>query len=134
MKWGYSEMNTRTPFFYLFAVLASLASVQADELTPHRKLEESLVIGSALADIATTEYFLRNNPALAEGNPLAQSTATRVGIKTGATVGILMLARHFDRRGAHKTARVIRWTTISMWSGAAGWNLHLGLTIPMDGE
>lgn len=92
------------------------------------------MVSSAIADIAATEHFLHENPALAEGNPLAQSTAARVGIKAGATVGILMLARHFDSRGAHKTARVIRWTTISIWSGATVWNLHLGLTIPVGGE
>lgn len=141
-------MRTRTSFlFCLFAILVFLVSsapAQADDQadkptsaptsTPYCKLEESLVIASAVADIATTEYFLRHNPMLAESNPLAQSTAARVGLKAGSTMGIIMLARHFDKQGAHKTARVIRWVTIGIWGGAAGWNLHLGLTIPVGGE
>lgn len=145
-EWEFKHMSARAPFFCSLLVLASLApwasandhererGINTDSDTPHRKLEESLVIGSALVDIATTEYFLRQNPALAEGNPLAQSTAARIGIKAGAAVGLIMLARHYDGNGAHKTARVIRWTTISVWSGAAGWNLHLGLTVPVGGE
>jgi hypothetical protein len=77
-----------------------------------------MVVTSAGADLATTEWALQN-PGLREGNPLLQGTGIRVGVKTLTTAAVVVGARHLERRGHSKAAKVIKVLAVVVWSGAA---------------
>ncbi|HLE72408.1 MAG TPA: hypothetical protein VJH87_22210 [Vicinamibacteria bacterium] len=113
----------------VISVLFMASATSADQ-----KVEEILMVAAAAADIALTEGLLaRDADGLAEGNPLMRGgPGVRIGLKAGATVGLILLARHFDHSGNHGLARALRWTTIGAWSSGAGWNVHLGMAIPIQ--
>ncbi len=109
----------------VISVLILPSATSADQ-----KVEEILMVAAAAADIALTERLLARDAGLAEGNPLMRGgPGVRIGIKAGATAGLILLARHFDHSGNHGLARALRWTTIGVWSSGAGWNVHLGMKI-----
>jgi hypothetical protein len=95
-----------------FAIVLLLAgAASADTL-------DALVVGSAAADLYTTERALRV-PGLYEMNPLIQSPAARVGIKSLAVVMTIVGARELKKHGHPRAAKVARIAIVVLWSGAA---------------
>ena len=93
-----------------------------------RRTEEIAVIAASAADFIATEVWLHDDTASVtpiERNPLAQSTAARIAVKAGSTAGLLWLARFAERKGHDRMASIVRLTGISVWSGAAGFNISL---------
>ncbi len=78
-----------------------------------------MVVTSAAADLATTEWALRGGPSLREVNPLMQTQGARVGVKAMAMVGVIGGARYFERRGHPKAAKLLKWAAVVAWSGLA---------------
>ena len=79
---------------------------------------DGLVVVSAGADMYTTEAALRS-PRLQELNPLGQSAAARVGLKTLGCVGVLAASKHLERHGHKRAGKVTKIVIIALWSGAA---------------
>jgi hypothetical protein len=81
-----------------------------------------LVIASGAADLYTTEWALRASPSLHEQNPLMQSPAARIGLKTLGTVGTVAGSRYLIRHGHPRAAKVVKVAVIALWSGLAAQN------------
>ena len=81
-----------------------------------------LVVGSAAADIWTTERALRQ-PGLMEANPMLQTPGARIGAKAFGTVAILAGAKVLERKGHRGLSKALRIATVVFWSGAAVNNL-----------
>lgn len=79
----------------------------------------ALVVGSAFADLYTTERGLRM-PGVYEANPFAGSTpAARLTIRSLAVAVTIVGARELKKRGHHRGAKVARIAIVVLWSGAA---------------
>jgi len=98
------------PLIFLLVPLLP-AAAPADTL-------DALVVTSAAADLATTEWAL-SKPGLHEANPLLQGPAQRALFKTAGTVAILGMSRYLERRGHRNWSRAVRIIAIVGWSGAA---------------
>ena len=86
-------------------------------------LEFGLALASG-ADLVATEYALRANPDLREGNPLAPPTAAgRAAVKVAGTAGVILLYRYLRDRHAW-AAKVLAVVGIVAWSAAAAWNMR----------
>lgn len=77
-----------------------------------------LVVASAGADVATTEWALRQ-PGLAEANPLMSTPAARVGLKTVATATVIVGTHELANHGHKRAAKVLKVLAILFWTGAA---------------
>jgi hypothetical protein len=86
-------------------------------------LLDAAVVAAAGADLASTEYALRQ-PGLREANPLMQTPGNRVALKLATTAAVIGIARHLDAKGHRRGARVVRWAAIIGWGGAAVWNMR----------
>ena len=86
--------------------------------------QEGLIIGSALADLASTEYALRL-PGAYEANPLMGSGGVRVAVKAVATGAVLWLYRSLEKHEHRGWARFILVWSVALWAGAAAWNVSL---------
>ena len=104
----------------LLTCLALAPRLEADS----RTAEELALVAAGAADIISTELALQGSN-VHEANPLGQSTTSRIAIKSGATAGMLLLARYMDSHGNPGAARIIRWSGIAAWGTAAGWNVSL---------
>jgi len=107
------------------ALVAVLALGIASSALADRKLEETVLIASAVTDIVSTEMLLHSNPGFHELHPLGQSFRQRLLLKSAGTVGVLLFARGIDRWKGKKAGGVVRWSASSVWLGAAGWNVSL---------
>jgi hypothetical protein len=79
---------------------------------------DALVVGSAAADIWTTERALQQ-PGTVEANPMLQTPGTRIGAKAFGTVAILAGAKVLEHKGHKRASRVVKVVVILAWSGAA---------------
>lgn len=77
-----------------------------------------VMAGASAADLVTSEAALRQ-PGLVEGNPLMQSTGSRLAIKAVGTAGVLGVHRELKRRKKHKAAKILAIVAISVWGGCA---------------
>ena len=102
----------RHSFSLVLGIVLAAAGSRADTL-------DALVVGSAIADIWTTERGLQSHPSLREANPLLQSSGARVGAKALATTATFVAARHLERRGHRNWARAAKVSLIVLWGGAA---------------
>jgi hypothetical protein len=102
----------RHSFSLILGIVLAAAGARADTL-------DALVVGSAVADVWTTERGLQANPSLREANPLLQSSGARVGAKALATTVTLVAAKHLERRGHRNWSRAVRVSMVVLWSGAA---------------
>ena len=94
-------------FLSLFAAIPA----QADVL-------DGLLVGSAVADLYTTERGLRM-PGLYERNPVMANPVARVGVK-GAVLALTLASAHELKRAGHpRASRVVKIAVIALWSGAA---------------
>ena len=96
----------------IFGIVLATSAAHSDTL-------DALVVGSAVADIWTTERGLQSNPSLREANPLLQSSGARVGVKALATTATFLAARHLERRGHRNWAHAVKVSMVVLWSGAA---------------
>ena len=78
---------------------------------------------AASADLATTEIALRR-PGLEEVNPFMQEPALRILGKTVVATGVIAGSRHLRKKGHRNAARVLCWSAVGLWLGAAVWNTH----------
>lgn len=101
-----------------------------------RKTEEIALVAASAADIITTEVWLAHDPYEKNGVmhfpteggivlSRIDSPVGRIAVKAGGTAGILFFARFWEKKGHDRVASFIRLSGISVWSGAAGWNLSL---------
>lgn len=86
-----------------------------------RKLEESLLISTAVSDILITEVAISRGSA-EEANPLARSRAARIVLKSASTAFTLYFARKLE---PSRWASILRWSSISLWGSAVAWNLSV---------
>ena len=118
---------------FLLLILLFASPALAD-----RRTEEIAVIAASAADIITTKIWLHHDPYMVdgvehfptEGGPILgqlSSPVARIAVKAGGTAGILWLARFVEGKGHDRAASFIRLTGVSVWSGAAGWNLSLSI-------
>ncbi len=111
---------------YCWSWIAAIALLLALFTAPaHASLLDAAVVGAATADVVTTEMALRQ-PGAYELNPLMQSPAARVGIKTAGIVAILATSHHLGTHGHRRASRVLRILTVVGWSAAAAHNLRVG--------
>ena len=102
----------RHSFRLVLGIVLAASVAKADTL-------DTLVVGSAVADIWTTERALRAHPSLREANPLLQSSGARVGAKALATTATFVAAKHLGRRGHRNWSRAVRVSMVVLWGGAA---------------
>ena len=107
----------------VWLALLSLTLASVSSADP-RKAEEIALVATGAADIISTELALRDG-GFEELNPLVQSAASRIAIKSGATAGMILLARHLEKHGNPGAARILRWSGIVAWATATGWNVSL---------
>ena len=79
---------------------------------------DGLVITSAAADLATTEWALRQ-PGLREGNPFMREPAIRYAGKALGTTAVLGGSRYLERHGHRGWSRAIRIGAAVLWGGLA---------------
>ena len=79
---------------------------------------DALVITSAAADLATTEWAL-SQPGLYERNPLLKGPPERAAVRAGAVLVVLGTTRQLARHGHPRAAKVLKVAVIVLWSGAA---------------
>ena len=98
---------------FLFSLLLLLpAAAPADTL-------DALVITSAVADLATTEWALRASPFLHEANPLMQRPAARVGGKALGVAAIVGGRRYLERHGHKRWSKGLGIAATVLWGGFA---------------
>jgi hypothetical protein len=85
------------------------------------------VIVAAGADLTSTEYALRQ-PGLREANPIMQTPGNRCVLKLATTAAVIGIAHNLDSTGHKKAARILRWSAIIGWGGAAVWNMRQART------
>jgi hypothetical protein len=76
------------------------------------------IVGASGADLATTEYALRQ-PGLTEANPLLREPLPRYALKVLGTAAVLGVRRELKRRKKDKAARILGVGAIILFSGAA---------------
>lgn len=83
--------------------------------------QEIAVVSAASMDVVSTEVALSRGGS--EANPLMKDRTARVLGKAGATAITVLLARELEDSGHEKAASILRWSTFTLWTGAAAWNL-----------
>lgn len=78
---------------------------------------------AASADLATTEIALRR-PGFEEANPFMQEPAVRVLSKALVATAVVAGSRQLRKKGHRNAAKVLCWTAVGLWLGAAAWNTH----------
>ncbi len=86
--------------------------------------QEGVIVGASLADLVSTELALRL-PGAREGNPLLASRSVRMPLKLVYTGAVLWVYRALEERGQHRWARFLLAWAVTVWAGAAAWNLSL---------
>lgn len=87
-------------------------------------LSSALALGLAgSADLVSTELALRHSN-LAEANPFMQSRAARIGVKAAMAGSVYAVSKELEKRGKKRAAKVVIWTVVGMWAGAAAWNTY----------
>ncbi len=101
---------------------ASLVAIpaSAEKLT----VADAAVIAALSADVVST-HIARQRGGL-ESNPAYGSMGAQVIIQTGVTTVVLWQCHRWDQQGHRKAARIVRWSLVGLWGGAAAWNLTKG--------
>ncbi len=91
---------------------------------------ETLMFAAAAADTIATEYAIeqmKDHPdfEVREVNPLLSNRAVRILSKTALTGAVFWTARKLEDGGHEKMAQVLRYASVAVWAGAAGWNVSL---------
>jgi hypothetical protein len=76
------------------------------------------ILGASAADLLTTEWAMQQ-PGLMEANPMLREPAARFVLKAAGTAAVWGSYRALRKRGKHKAAKIVAWTAIALWSGAA---------------
>jgi hypothetical protein len=85
------------------------------------------MVAASAADLASTEYSLRTNPRVIEGNPLLRDQGARIAFKLAGTVALVYVYRNLKTR--HPTAaKLLAISVIVSWSMLTAWNLYAGAT------
>lgn len=111
----------RTMLSILCLALASMASGD-------QRSEELLMVGSALADIISTEIALAQH-GIDEANPLLRHQGARIATKAAVTAGLIIAARKLEANGRRDIAKWLRWPAIVVWAGASGWNVAVTVAV-----
>ena len=82
------------------------------------------IVWGNLADYVSTEIALQR-PGTYEMNPLGQTPANRIVLKSVGTTAQLLVVRYMGRRNP-KTARVVGWTAGAFLTGIAAHNMQQG--------
>lgn len=89
------------------------------------KLPAVAFIGAQGLDLASTRAAL-NTPGTREANPLmGQSFGRQLAVKSATTVGILWWARHIERSGRPRAAKVILYVSAGALTAVAARNYRI---------
>ena len=102
----------------LTLVLLALALILLIPAASPADTLDALVVTSAVADLGTTEWALRQ-PGLREGNPLMSEPAIRYAGKAVGTAAVLGGSRYLERHGHRGWSRAVRIGAVVVWGGLA---------------
>jgi hypothetical protein len=92
-------------YLFVAVLMLSVPAYGADDW----KVDTAWIVAGQGADLAYTEYALRNVPGAYEANPLLRDQAVRLAVKAAVMAGGSALCHHYRKKGEHKKAKAVRW-------------------------